>query len=103
MEIKRQIEYWISSADEDFSSAKILLQNERVLHSLFLWYLTIEKAIKAHVVKHSMSVAPKIHNLSYLIEKTDLELDDEQLLLCDTLMFYQLEGRYPAFFPKPPE
>ncbi|NCO55715.1 MAG: hypothetical protein GW876_10005, partial [Bacteroidetes bacterium] len=41
-------------------------------------------------------------NLSYLLEKTDLTLSEVQLLFCDTLMYYQLEGRYPEFYPKVP-
>ena len=37
-----------------------------------------------------------------LLEKTDLTIEQEQLILLDTLMFYQLEGRYPQYFTKIP-
>ncbi len=102
MDIKKQIEYWINSSEDDLETAGLLISNNKILHGLFLCHLCIEKAIKAHVVKYTGNVPPKIHNLSFLIEKTDLTLSESQLSLCDTLMFYQLEGRYPGFTPKIP-
>jgi HEPN domain-containing protein len=102
MDIKKQIEYWINSSEDDLETAGLLISNNKILHGLFLCHLCIEKAIKAHVVKCTGNVPPKIHNLSFLVEKTDLTLSESQLSLCDTLMFYQLEGRYPGFTPKIP-
>ena len=102
MDIKKQTEYWITSAEDDLATAGLLIRNNKILFGLFLCHLCIEKAIKAHVVRCTFNVPPKIHNLSFLIEKTDLDLSESQLLLCDTLMFYQLEGRYPGFNPRIP-
>jgi len=102
MDIKKQTEYWINSSEDDLESAGLLIKNNKILHGLFLCHLCIEKAIKAHVVRCTGNVPPKIHNLNFLIEKTDLTLSESQLSLCDTLMFYQLEGRYPGFTPKIP-
>ena len=102
MDIKKLIEYWINSSEDDLETAGLLIKNNKILFGLFLCHLCIEKAIKAHVVRCTGNVPPKIHNLSFLIEKTDLALSESQLLLCDTLMFYQLEGRYPGFNPKIP-
>ena len=102
MDIKKQIEYWINSSEDDLETAGLLIKNNKILFGLFLCHLCIEKAIKAHVVKCTGNVPPRIHNLSLLIEKTDLALSESQLLLCDTLMFYQLEGRYPGFNPRIP-
>ena len=102
MDIKKQIEYWISTADNDLDTAELLLNNNKILFGLFLCHLCIEKAIKAHVVRCTGNVPPKSHNLSFLLEKTDLELDDSQFTLCDTLMYYHLEGRYPEHYPKTP-
>ena len=102
MDIKKQIEYWINSSEDDLETAGLLIKNNKILFGLFLCHLCIEKAIKAHFVRCTGNVPPRIHNLSFLIEKTDLALSESQLLLCDTLMFYQLEGRYPGFNPKIP-
>ncbi len=102
MDIKKQIEYWINTAGEDLQTAELLINNNKILFGLFLCHLCIEKAIKANIVKHTGNIPPKVHNLSYLIERTNLELSDEQFLLCDTLMYYQLEGRYPEYYKKAP-
>jgi len=102
MDLKKQIEYWINTVLDDLDSAELLIKNNKAIHGLFLCHLCIEKAIKAHVVRCTNEVPPKIHNLSFLIEKTDLTLSEAQLLFCDLLMYYQLEGRYPEYYPKVP-
>jgi HEPN domain-containing protein len=102
MDITKQIEYWIKSAEDDIETSDILISKDKILHGLFFCHLCIEKAIKAHVVRCTNDIPPKVHNLSYLLEKTDLVLSEDQLLFCDTLMYYLLEGRYPEFYPKIP-
>ena len=102
MDIKKQIEYWLKSAEDDIETSDILISKDKILQGLFFCHLCIEKTIKAHVVRCTELLPPKVHNLSYLIEKTDLILSESQLLFCDTLMYYQLEGRYPEFYPKIP-
>jgi len=88
MVIKKQIEYWINTSIDDLETAELLIRNSKILHGLFLCHLCIEKAIKAHVVKSTNNIPPRVHNLSFLVEKTNLELSESQLLLCDTLMYY---------------
>ena len=102
MNTKRQIEYWINTAQDDLETAELLINSNKILHGLFFCHLSVEKAIKAHIVRCTANVPPKIHNLAFLLEKTDLKFNEHQLLLCDKLMFYQLEGRYPEFYPKVP-
>jgi len=102
MDIKKQIEYWISTAKDDIETSEILIAKDKILQGLFFCHLCIEKVIKANMVRCTEQVPPKVHNLSYLLEKTDLTLSEVQLLFCDTLMYYQLEGRYPEFYPKVP-
>lgn len=101
--IKKQIDYWINGADDDLLTAKLLIQEKRILHGLFFCHLVIEKAIKAHVVKHTGEIAPKSHNLIYLSEKTNLTLDSETEIFLGILMKYQLQGRYPDYNPIVPD
>ncbi|QQS50485.1 MAG: HEPN domain-containing protein [Bacteroidota bacterium] len=63
----------------------------------------IEKAIKAHVVKTSGELAPRSHNLFFLLEKTNLEFDNETEIFLGILMKYQLQGRYPDYNPELPD
>ena len=102
MDIQKQIEYWIKTAEDDLLTAGLLIQNERFLHGLFFCHLCIEKLIKAHVVRDTNQIPPKLHNLSFLISKTNLSLPADYKELTAILMTYLLEGRYPENYPQTP-
>jgi len=97
--IRKQIEYWISTAKSDLDSAELLIRESRYSHGLFFCHLTIEKGLKAHVVKTTDEIPPKSHNLIYLLELADIELDESDEDFLGILMKYQLEGRYPVYNP----
>lgn len=102
MNLANQIKYWKDSSNEDLITSELLIANNRLLHGLFWCHLTIEKSLKAHVVRVTEEVPPKTHNLIWLLEKTDLILNQEMESLIGSLMVYQLEGRYPDQFPTTP-
>jgi HEPN domain-containing protein len=101
--VQKQIDYWVNGAIEDLESAEILIERKRMLHGLFFCHLVIEKILKAHVVKISHEVAPRTHNLIYLLEKTNLELPESEEIFLGILMKYQLQGRYPDYNPIIPD
>ena len=102
MDFKKQIDYWINTAEDDFGTSEYLLSGKRILQGLFFCHLTIEKAIKAHVTRCIKNIPPKSHNLANLLKLTDLELSEDDKDFCAILMAYQLEGRYPEYYPKAP-
>jgi len=93
--LERQIEYWKNLSNSDILTAEILIEKRRFLHGLFFCHLSIEKILKAHYVKQNLNLAPKTHNLLYLLDNTKLSLNDSQMQLLGILLKYQLEGRYP--------
>ena len=97
--LQKQIDYWINGAIDDLESAKILIEKNKLLHGLFFCHLVIEKSIKAHVVKSTKEIPPKSHNLLFLLEKTKLELSENDEIFLGILMKYQLQGRYPDYNP----
>lgn len=99
---EKQIEYWKVTAISDMELAEIVIRNGKLLHGLFCCHLTIEKALKAHYVKHNNNFAPKTHNFDYLVEKSGLRVNDKQISFLTELMQYQLEGRYPENFLSSP-
>ena len=99
LNIQKQINYWITGAEDDIETAGLLIREKRTLHGLFFCHLVIEKAIKAHVVKQIEDIAPRTHNLIYLAEQTELDFDDSTQLFLGILMKYQLLGRYPDYNP----
>jgi HEPN domain-containing protein len=103
IDFQKQIDYWINGAQDDLLTADILIQKKRNLHGLFFCHLVIEKALKAHYVKTMGDVAPRTHNLIYLVENAGIILQDDQLIFLGILMKYQLQGRYPDYNPVIPD
>jgi len=102
-EVEKQIQYWKKGAAEDLESAKILIQNNRLLNGLFFCHLVIEKALKAHVVRLTKEIAPRSHNLLHLSEIANIRLEEDDEIFIGILMKYQLQGRYPDYNPMVPD
>jgi HEPN domain-containing protein len=102
MDTDKQIEYWINTAADDLQTAELLINNLKILQGLFFCHLSIEKIIKAHIVKFTGETPPKSHNLLLLTSKTNINLEDSKKDFCGLLMTYQLEGRYPENYPEVP-
>lgn len=101
--IQKQIDYWISGAEDDIVTAELLIRERRFLHGLFFCYLVIEKALKAQCVKKIGEVAPRTHNLVILSENAGLVLEEDTQIFLGILMRYQLQGRYPDYSPVLPD
>ena len=101
MNINAHIAHWRTGAEEDLEVAHILLAKGRYQHALFFTHLSVEKALKAHVVRATGEIPPKIHNLVRLHEIAGLSLDDEQVDVLNELNMYQIAGRY-ADIARPP-
>ena len=102
MNINKQIEYWKSGSVNDIDTAELLIKNNKLLNGLFFCHLVLEKIIKAHVVLATKNVPPKSHDLLYLLKKTELILESGDTEFLGLMMKYQLEGRYPEYYPMPP-
>jgi len=50
-DLEKQIEYWKRGADSDIETAEFLISGRKYLEGLFFCHLTIEKILKALVVK----------------------------------------------------
>jgi len=102
IDIQKQISYWQTGAIEDWAVATDLISRKRIRHGLFFVHLALEKLLKAHVCQHTQELAPRIHNLSRLVELTALTLSlDQQNILAEANAF-NLEGRYPDLLVPPP-
>ena len=95
----KQIQYWLRGAEEDWSVARICLENGKVRHALFLAHLALEKALKAHVCAVTQSVPPKIHNLRRLYELAELPAIKPYHDALANMNQFNIEGRYPEFMP----
>ena len=101
--VKKQILYWETGADEELLNAEIMIENHRFLAGLFFCHLCLEKILKALVVKVTGDNPARSHHLSFLAEKAMIDFDDDQDEFISKLQLYQLEGRYPEMFPSDPD
>jgi len=101
LDLGKQIDYWLNAAKPDMEVAEFLINTGRGRYGLFFCHLAVEKTLNALVVKAIQDLAPKSHNLTYLADKAGLDLDADTKEFFAFLMRYQLEGRYPEFYPPP--
>lgn len=97
MKQKKQMNYWIKSAEDDISVMEHLLASGDYLWSLFIGHLILEKMLKALVVQSTGQDAPFIHNLLRLAQQTGLSLTSSQGNLLIELMRFHIEARYPTY------
>jgi len=100
--VAKQIEYWCNTAENDIETAVIPITSGKYIEGMFFCHLSIEKIIKALVVKQTENIPVRSHDLFYLIDFAKIEITEEQSNFMQILMKYQLEGRYPEFYPKAP-
>ena len=87
---------------EDWEVARELVQHGRTRHRLFFAHLTLEKLLKAAVVRRTNEFAPRIHNLVRLAQLAQLEITDARLDTLAEMNAYNIEGRYPESLTAPP-
>ena len=95
---QQHIDYWVRTAEEDWLSVKALMETKRYLHCLFWAHLTIEKLAKAHWVKNNEdNIPPKIHNIVWLLEKSNVDLGEDMMDFLVKFNRFQLSTRYPDY------
>ena len=104
IDIDRQVAFWREGAQEDWVVARELVDRGRTRHGLFFAHLALEKMLKAHIVRHTQDLAPRIHNLVRLAQLAEFELTSERLDILAEMNAFNIEGRYPeALMPLPTE
>jgi HEPN domain-containing protein len=86
----------------NLETAEILIASGKYVEGMFFCHLSVEKILKALVVKKTGEIPPKSHDIFYLAGIAHIELSEDQTEFIQILMKYQLEGRYPEFYPKAP-
>jgi AbiV family abortive infection protein len=94
---KEVIKYWLTASKEDFDSAEILFENKKYHHALFFCHLSIEKMLKAVIVKSTKTAPPLIHDLIRLAEKAKLPLNDSQMNELVEITTFNIEARYDDY------
>lgn len=91
------VKYWLTASKEDFDSAEILFENKKYHHALFFCHLSIEKMLKAIIVKSTKTAPPLIHDLIRLAEKAKLPLSEAQINELAEITTFNIEARYDDY------
>lgn len=93
--MKQDVKYWVDLSKYDIDTAKAMLESGRYLYVLFTCQQSVEKMLKALIVKNTKSFPPKIHDLVKLINIAKIDIETEQKEFLAKLNYYYLETRYP--------
>ncbi len=98
MTLKEHIEYWKNSAMGDWNAAQSLIETRHLPQSMFIFYLSIEKLLKANwILDNGESFPPLTHNLENLYAQTEIELEANDIDLLKLVNTWNIEGRYQDY------
>ena len=93
--VDKTIQYWLNGASYDLETGRSLIESQRYPYALFFGHLSIEKLLKAFVVKTTKEHAPFTHSLMLLASKLDFKIEESILDKLAEIMEFHVEARYP--------
>jgi HEPN domain-containing protein len=94
-DLAQLIKYWTDGQELDWKMHKSLLKSKHFGPSLFYLHLSMEKLIKAIIVKESKDHAPFNHNLVFLLGKTKLKFSEDVIDDLVKISEFNTTARYP--------
>lgn len=96
--------YWLDIAEYDLVTAESMLNSSRYVYVAFMCQQALEKLSKGLYNYYVDDEIPRVHNISFIfnriVDKIDIDIEDEKLDLFDKLSAYYIQGRYPTFKEK---
>jgi HEPN domain-containing protein len=86
---------WAEQSQYDLETARAMLESGRHLYVLFCCQQSVEKALKALIVRQTGGFPPRIHNLVQLAESAGVETLVERRRFLGELTAYYIQSRYP--------
>lgn len=93
-QLEKIVKQWISGANKDLEVAESLLKSGHHPQCLFFCHLSLEKLLKALVIKETKNHPPFIHDLRRLAEIAGIKLNIEQKRILDKISTFNIAGRY---------
>ena len=94
-------QYWLSYAQNDIDSAKIMLQSKRWFYTVYMCQQAIEKLVKGLYILYIDDNVPRLHDINNILErfknKIPEKITEDHMGLFDTLSEFYLRSRYPDY------
>ena len=85
-------------SERSWNDALVLANGNQFLMASFCLHLSIEKIIKANwVLYNSDNFPPRTHNLITILKETNIQTNNEVLILLEIINSWNIEGRYPDY------
>lgn len=92
--LKKQIEFWEKSGQEDWETANFLFTGKRYAPCLFFCHLSLEKLLKGLVITNTENSAPHTHDLERLAVLSGINFSKEQANTFKTMTRFNISSRY---------
>jgi len=97
MDVRKAVNYWLTSAEDDLDAAEKLFQAKKYHHCLFFCHLLIEKTLKAVIIKKTGQHALPIHNLVKLASDAGLKISEKRKSELREISEFNIRARYNDF------
>ena len=95
---EEHINYWVVTAHNDWITVEAMFSTERFMHGLSWAHLVLEKLAKANWVRtHQENIPPKVHNIIWLLDESNVDLGEEMTSFIYEFNRFQLSSRYPDY------
>ena len=91
---KINFKIWLKNSEEDIKVADNLFKLKHYPQCLFFCHLSLEKILKAIIIKNTKNYPPYSHDLRRLAEMGKISLDIEQKKVLDQISIFNIAGRY---------
>ena len=97
MKEQEVVSHWLKTAEDDLDAANKLFKAKKYHHCLFFAHLSLEKILKALVVKKTKKHALPIHNLKKLADDAELKLSQKKEKELREITTFNIEARYNGY------
>lgn len=94
---EKLINYWVGSSEKDYQTMVDLFNTKNYNWSLFMGHLVIEKLLKALFIKECKKMPPFIHDLRRIVEKMDIQIEEERKVTLDAITRFNINTRYDDY------
>lgn len=97
LDIEKIVNYWITTSDRDFETMLHMYDTMDYHWALFIGHITIEKLLKAGVVRNTNDHAPFTHDLRRLAKLSQIHFEEKHIQWLDTITAFNLNVRYDSY------
>lgn len=94
MDTNKIVKFWLNQTNRDWQATKSLFRAKHYSHALFFCHLTLEKLLKAIIVKQTKKQSSFLHDLLLLVKQTNIQLNKEQIDQLNEISTFNIRARY---------